>query len=144
MKTKSVSLEEVKEIAFRLATETMGWDEPIPKFETRYPDKLESCLFSPFQTWGGRMLYKGLTEKASILFYLMVKNHPFQNGNKRIALVTLLFFLYKNGKWLDVDNQQLYNFAKWVAASDPVLKNETVSAVNAFIRLKMVDSSHFM
>lgn len=140
MKTKNIILDEVKEIAFRLAKETMGWDEPIPEFESRFPDKLESCLLSPFQTWDGKLLHKGLTEKASILFYLMIKNHPFQNGNKRIALVTLLYFLYKNGKWINVDNQELYNFAKWIAASNPILKDDTVSAINSFIKLKMIDS----
>jgi len=37
-------------------------------------------------------LYPTLVSKASFLFYLMIKNHPFQNGNKRIAITTLFTF----------------------------------------------------
>ncbi|MCX6785530.1 MAG: Fic family protein [Candidatus Komeilibacteria bacterium] len=50
----------------------------------------------PYQTFGGKQLYPGLIKKSAILFYLMIKNHPFQNGNKRIAMTTLFYFLYKN------------------------------------------------
>ena len=68
----------------------------------------------------------------------MIKNHPFQNGNKRIAMTALFVFLYKNKKWLKVDNQELYNFAKWVAESNPKLKEETVKAAEKFIKTYMV------
>ena len=67
------------------------------------------------------------------MFYLMVKNHPFQNGNKRIAMTALFYFLYKNKKWLRVDNQELYNFAKWVAESNAKLKEETIAAIRKFL-----------
>ncbi|MBI3046471.1 MAG: type II toxin-antitoxin system death-on-curing family toxin [Candidatus Harrisonbacteria bacterium] len=130
---KSITISEVEYVAFRLAKEHMLWDEPIPDFGSRFPNILESCLASPFQSFGGKKLYKGLLEKASVLFYLMVKNHPFKNGNKRIAMTTLLYFLYKNKKWIKVDNQELYNFAKWVAASNPKLRRETIAAINKFL-----------
>jgi death on curing protein len=135
---KSITIVEVEYVAFRLARETMGWNEPIPEFGSRFPNALESCLLTPFQTFGGKNLYKGLVERASVLFYLMVKNHPFQNGNKRIAMTTLLYFLHKNGKWLRVDNKELYNFAKWVAASNPKLRRSTVLAVREFIENYMI------
>lgn len=64
----------------------------------------------------------------------MIKNHPFQNGNKRIAVTTLLYFLYKNNKWLKIDNQRLYNFFRWVAKSDSVLKTETVQAIEKILK----------
>lgn len=118
----------------------MTWSEPIPDFGSRYPRILESCLATPFQRFGGKDLYKGLTKKAAILFYLMIKNHPFQNGNKRIALTTLLYFLYKNNKWLKIDNREFYNFAKWVAESNPKVKDATVAAAEKFIKTYMVDS----
>ena len=83
--------------------------------------------------FGGKQLYKGLVGKAAMLFYLMIKNHPFKNGNKRIAVTTLVVFLYRNNKWLTVDDAQLYRFAKWVAESDPTVKDDVVSAVGKFI-----------
>ncbi len=135
---KRISLAEVEFVAHSLAQELMTWDEPIPEFRTRYPKVLESCIDTPFQTFGKKPLYGGLSGKAAILFYLLVKNHPFQNGNKRVAMTTLLYFLAKNKKWLKVDNQEFYNFAKWVAASNPKFKDETVRAIEKFVRIYLV------
>jgi death-on-curing family protein len=64
----------------------------------------------------------------------MIKNHPFQNGNKRIAMTTLFVFLFKNKKWLNVDTQELYNFTFWVAQSPRGAKEETVKAIQGFLR----------
>ena len=139
MKLKSLSISDVEYVAHRLAKETMSWSEPIPDFSTRYTNMLERCIEAPFQAFGGKQLYSGLIKKASILFYLMVKNHPFQNGNKRLAMTTLLFFLFQNKKWLKVDNQELYNFARWVAESNAKLKDDTVRAVETFIGTHLVD-----
>lgn len=135
---KSLSIVEVEYIAFRLARELMTYNEPIPDFSTCFPNILESCLLVPFQTFEKKPTYKGITEKAAMLFYLMIKNHPFQNGNKRIAMTTLFVFLYKNKKWLKVDNQELYNFAVWVAQSPPKLKKETVLAIEHFLKTYLV------
>lgn len=136
---KKLTIKEVEYLSFRLARETMSFNEPIPDFSTRFPNILESCLATPFQTFGGRSLYSTFLAKASILFYLLIKNHPFQNGNKRIAMTTLFTFLHKNVKWLKVDTQELYNFAVWVASSPPKLKDETVKAVEKFIRTYLTD-----
>ena len=136
---KFISIVEIEYLAFNLAKETMDFNEPIPAFSTRFPHILESCLGTPLQGFSGRSLYHGLISKAGILFYLMVKNHPFQNGNKRIAMTTLFVLLHKNKKWLKVDNQELYNFATWVAASPARLKDETVKAVEKFIKTCLVD-----
>lgn len=134
---------EIEYIAYRLAKEFMTFNEPIPAFETRFPNILEGCLAMPFQSFGGKKLYKGLIEKAAILFYLIIKNHPFQNGNKRIAMTTLFVFLYKNDKWLKVDQQELYNFAKWVAESNPKLKDETIKAVEKFLNTYLVNLNKY-
>ncbi len=136
---KSLSIAEVEYTAFFLAKEFMEWDEPIPAFDSRFPNALESCLAVPFQKFSGKNLYKGLTEKGAILFYLMVKNHPFRNGNKRIAMTTLLYFLNKNKKSLKVDEQELYNFAKWVAESHSKFKEQTISAIEKFIKTYIVN-----
>ena len=129
-----LTIQKVEFLAHRLARETMSWDEPIPDFKTRFPGILESCLATPFATFGGKDFYKTLIEKAAILFYLMVKNHPFQNGNKRIAVTALLTFLALNKKWLRVGTQELYLFAVWVAKSPAELKNDTVNAVKTFLK----------
>ncbi|KKQ74135.1 MAG: Death-on-curing family protein [Berkelbacteria bacterium GW2011_GWB1_38_5] len=135
---EKINIIEVKFIAHRLAKELFEFNEPIPEFRTRFLNVLESCLAVPFQQFGSQPAYKGLIGKAAILFYLMIKNHPFQNGNKRIAMTTLLVFLYKNKKWLKVSDQELYNFAVWVAQSPPALNNAVVSGVEDFLKKYMV------
>ena len=135
---RAVTIKEVEYVVFMLARETLSFKEPIPEFSTRYPNILESCLASPFQSFSGKSLYSSLYHKAGVLFYLMNKNHPFQNGNKRIAMTTLLVFLHLNKKWLKVDGQELYNFTVWVASSPPKLKDETVLAAEKFIRTNAV------
>ena len=130
---KQLSVTEVEYVAFRLANELMSWDEPIPDFSSRFPNILESSIAAPFQTFRKKPLYRGFLGKAAALFYFMIKNHPFQNGNKRIAMTTLFYFLYKNKKWLRVDNQELYNFAKWVAVSNSKLKGPTLLAIEKFL-----------
>lgn len=131
---RNLTVKEVEYIAFRLAKELLSFNEPIPDFSTRYPGALESCLAAPFQAFTGKSFYPGLIDKASILFYLMIKNHPFQNGNKRIAMTTLFVFLHMNKKWLKVDTQELYNFTMWIAQSPAKLKAEALKAVQKFLR----------
>lgn len=133
-----VTLHEIEHIIFSLAREKLSFNEPIPDFGTRFPNVLESCLATPLQTFGDRDLYPTLIKKAGILFYLMVKNHPFQNGNKRLAMVALLYLLYKSGKWLKADTQVLYNFAVWVAESPSLAKEETLHFIEKFIEKYMV------
>ncbi|MBU1071050.1 type II toxin-antitoxin system death-on-curing family toxin [Patescibacteria group bacterium] len=136
---KSVGIKEVELVVFRLVREKMIYDESIPSFNTRFPNVLESCLVVPFQQFDRKTLYKGLSRKAAILFYLMIKNHPFQNGNKRIAMTTLFYFLFKNGKWLSLDNKKLYNFAIWLAESPAELKDDTLRATERFIKTYLED-----
>ena len=138
---KAVSVKTVEYVAFSLAREKLSFHEPIPGFETRFPGALESCVSVPFQKYGGHFVYRGLIAKAAMLFYLMVKNHPFQNGNKRIAMTTVLVFLYQNEKWLEVDQQELYNFAVWVAGSPSEMKEETVKGIEKFIQKHVIASA---
>lgn len=135
-----ITVSDVEYLAFRLAKEHLSFDEPIPDFSTRFPPILESCVLTPFQTFSGKALYPSLVVKASVLFYLMIKNHPFQNGNKGIAITTLLVFLLFNGKWIRVDTQELYNFTVWVAQSPSGVKDQVVDAIQKFIRTHLVNA----
>lgn len=137
---KIITIADVEYLAFRLAKEHLSLDEPIPDFSTRFPNILESCVLTPFQRFSGKALYPTLVAKASILFYLLIKNHPFQNGNKRIALTTLLTFLYGNNKWLKADTQELYNFTVWVAQSPAQLNDPVIAAIQKFIRDHLTDA----
>lgn len=57
---------------------------------------LESAVSVPFQSYAGVPLYSSIYEKAARLCYGLAKNHPFIDGNKRIAIHSMLVFLSIN------------------------------------------------
>lgn len=136
---KTLVVDDIRHISHALAVKRLAGTEPIPPFDSRYPGRLESCLQVPLQTYGGRDLYPGLVGKAAILFYLMIKNHPFENGNKRIAVVTLFIFLMENGNWIKVSERDLYEFAVMVAKSKPEYKDSVVDIIETFIKRHLTD-----
>ncbi len=136
---KKISVEIIEFGSHELVKKTINWNEPIPEFNTRYPNILESCVKTPFQTYGGKDLYKNIEGKGGVLFYLMIKNHPFQNGNKRIAITTLLMFLFLNDKWLEVSDIELYNFAVWVAQSPRDAKDDMLTYISKFVKKHLVN-----
>lgn len=134
-----ISVQEVEWLAHVLAKRLMEFNEPIPEFKTRFPNILESCLTAPFQKFGKKYVYPTFLHRAAVLFYLLIKNHPFQNGNKRVAIITLLVFLYKNNKWLNVDIQSFYNHAVWVAQSSAEVRKGVIIGIESFLKKHLVD-----
>lgn len=59
-------------------------------------DSFKSSIGQIYQTFGGEELYPSVEEKAAMLLYLVVKNHSFSDGNKRIAAMLFLWFLNNN------------------------------------------------
>lgn len=130
---QELTVSEIEFLAVRLAQKHLAFDEPIPDFSSRYPHILESCLAVPFQRFYGQPAYPTLAAKASILLYLMIKDHPFQNGNKRIAVTTLLIYLLKNDKWLAMDVDLLYRFTVWIAQSRPEEKDFVLAGIQRLL-----------
>jgi death-on-curing protein len=60
-------------------------------------ERLEAVIEAPRQTMFGEELYSDISSKAAILFYLLIKGHPFIDGNKRTAALALIEFLERNG-----------------------------------------------
>lgn len=66
-------------------------------FANEKDDSFKSSIGQIYQTFGGKDLYPSVEEKAAMLLYLVVKNHSFSDGNKRIAAMLFLWFMEKNG-----------------------------------------------
>ena len=66
-------------------------------FGNEKDDSFKSSIGQIYQTFGGEELYPSVEEKAAMLLYLVVKNHSFSDGNKRIAATLFLWFLNNNG-----------------------------------------------
>jgi prophage maintenance system killer protein/phage regulator Rha-like protein len=60
-------------------------------------ESFNSSVRQIYQTFGGNDCYPSLEEKAAMLLYLIVKNHSFSDGNKRIGANCFLYFMQKNG-----------------------------------------------
>lgn len=58
---------------------------------------LDSAIAAPFQTFDSTELFQSIQQKAARLACDLVQNHPFLDGNKRIAAHTMLVFLALNG-----------------------------------------------
>lgn len=65
-------------------------------FANEKDDSFKSSIGQIYQTFGGEELYPSVEEKAAMLLYLVVKNHSFSDGNKRIATMLFLWFLNNN------------------------------------------------
>ena len=132
-KTAWINISDFEAVCFNLTREFLTFDQPIPDFSTRSPGILESSLLTPLQNFGGIDLYPTLIDKVSILFYLLIKNHPFLNGNKRIALTTILVIFYLNGYWIKAKPLTIYRLAKSIAISDRRNKNKDIKKIQNFI-----------
>lgn len=74
----------------------------------RDPGALDAALAQPRMTFGGEELYPTLLDKAAVLGFTLVSNHPFVDGNKRIGHAVMEVFLVLNGREItaDVDEQE--------------------------------------
>lgn len=139
MKIRQLSLEEAEFVAHRLAIETMNSDdEPIPPFHTRERGKLESSLATPFQTFDGKPVYRTFYRRAALLFYLVAKNHCFENGNKRMAVTLTSVFCLINRRWLEITNKDLYDIACVVAKSNPKEMDKVLQVLNQLFKEHIV------
>jgi prophage maintenance system killer protein len=66
-------------------------------FANEKDNSFKSSIGQIYQTFAGEELYPSVEEKAAMLLYLVVKNHSFSDGNKRIAAMLFLWFMENNG-----------------------------------------------
>ena len=127
--------QQMNELCHELAVALFDqYREPIPPFALHDEHKLEAILANPQQTFAGKDLYPTLHDKAAILYYGIIKGHPFDNGNKRIATASLIVFLAINGQWLDVPARQLEHMAISVAASQAEQKEKHLKKLQRWIK----------
>ena len=95
---------------------------------------LKSIINNIYQTYGGEDVYKSVEEKCANFFYMIIKNHVFIDGNKRIAatlFIYILFFydiLYKDDKQV-IDNNTLVALTLLIAESNPKEKEILVDVI---------------
>ncbi len=99
---------------------------------------LESIINNVFQSFMGNDVYPTIEEKASNFLYLIVKNHVFIDGNKRIAATLFIYFLqfynilYKNDRRI-IDNNTLVAITLLIAESNPNEKQILIDLIMNFL-----------
>lgn len=121
----SLSLDYARSIAaiteFKNSLLAIG--EATALFGNERNEQLQSILANLDQTMFGEELYKSVEEKAANLLYLIIKDHPFSDGNKRIGSFLFLLYLQLNKLVTNINNIGLTSLALLVAESDPAQKD---------------------
>ncbi len=82
---------------FLSVVEAMRRDFDSSVFGRPKDASFESSVRQIYQSFDGKELYPSIEHKAAMLLYLVIKNHSFVDGNKRIAAALFLYFLERNG-----------------------------------------------
>ena len=99
---------------------------------------LEAIINNIYQTFDNNDVYKSIEEKASNFLYMIVKNHVFIDGNKRIAATLFIYFLnyynilYKDDKQV-IDNNTLTALTLLIAESNPKEKEIIIDLIMNFL-----------
>jgi len=72
--------------------------------------------------------------RASSLFYYLSKAHALVNGNKRVAVTSLMVFMGKNKKWINIPKEKLIDLSIMFANTKIEEKNIQIEAVAMFIK----------
>ncbi len=116
----------------------LKFNEESTLFAVERDKGLESIIGNIYQSFAGQDIYKSIEEKGANFLYLIVKNHVFADGNKRIAATLFIYFLnfygilYKDEKQT-IDNNTLTALTLLIAESNPKEKDVIIDLVMNFL-----------
>ena len=118
--------------------EKLRFNQESDLFAVERDKGLESIIGNIYQSFAGQDIYKSIEEKGANFLYLIVKNHVFADGNKRIAASLFIYFLnfygilYKDGIQT-IDNNTLAALTLLIAESNPKEKEVIIDLVMNFL-----------
>lgn len=118
--------------------DSLKYKEESELFGVERDKGLKAIIGNVYQSFSGQEIYNSIEEKAANLLYLVVKNHVFIDGNKRIAATLFIYFLKfygilynENGKV--IDNHTLTALTLLVAESNPKEKEVMIDLIMNFL-----------
>ena len=117
---------------------TLRFKEESSLFAIERDKGLESIIGNIYQRFAGQDVYKSIEDNSANFLYLIVKNHVFTDGNKRIAATLFIYFLnfygilYKNERQV-IDNNTLTALTLLIAESNPKEKDVIIDLVMNFL-----------
>ncbi|GAB3642168.1 RhuM family protein [Spirosoma arcticum] len=124
----------------KLKQQLIDKKEASELFGKERSDGFQGILGTIVQTFDGQYLYSTIEEQAANLLYLIIKNHPFSDGNKRIGSFMFVWFLEKNKHRLNrdgalkINDNALVALALLVAQSDPSTKELMIQLIMNLIK----------
>jgi death-on-curing family protein len=132
-----------KDAIAQLKQDLMDKNEATELFGQERADGLDSILSGLNQTFDGKEVYPTIESKAAHILYLVIKNHPFSDGNKRSASLLFILFLQMNDYLFTEDGERKFNdnalvaLALLIAQSDPAEKEQMIR-----LTMHLIQSSH--
>lgn len=102
--------------------------------------KFKSIIGSLYQTFDRKELYSSVEEKAAHLLYFTIKDHPFADGNKRIASLLFVYFLDRNNYLLKqagerkINDNALVAISLLIAVSQPKEKDTMIKLITNLLK----------
>lgn len=131
----TLEYEDAQKIVKEIKKEFLITKEAGGLFGQEYHGKFESIIKNLYQTFDKKELYKTIEEKAAHLLYLIIKDHPFADGNKRIASFLFVYFLDKNNYLYTesgerkINDNALVTVALLIAVSGPLEKEIMIKII---------------
>ncbi len=132
---------DAKQVIEKVKSDLMVKKEASDLFGKENGDKFEAIIGNIYQTFGGKELYPSLEEKAAHLLYFIIKDHPFIDGNKRIASFLFVYFLdknkylYKPGGEKKINDNALTALALLIAISSPGEKDKFIKLITNLLAI---------
>lgn len=149
---RTLTADEVTEIHWALVEDFLRTSDPIDPPGVKSQDMLESAVARQFTSLGGEPKYKTLAHMGASLFYGLALNHPFHNGNKRTALVSLICLADTNDLAVTASQDDLYAFVLRVVNHDfrprghlsaSAALDAEIESMAGWIRPRMRRKEHF-
>ncbi len=131
--------EEAKRIIKEIKKDLISKKEASDLFGQDNEGRLAGIIKNIYQTFKGKELYPSLEEKAAHLLYFIVKDHPFIDGNKRIASFLFVYFLdknnflYKENRERKINDNALTALTLLIAVSEPKDKDILIKIITNLI-----------
>jgi prophage maintenance system killer protein/prophage antirepressor-like protein len=134
-----LTYEDCKSVIISIKKELAKKDEATELFGNEKDNSFESIIKNLYQTFSERELYKTLEDKASNLLYLVIKDHSFSDGNKRIGSFLFIYFLDKTNSLYKINGEKKINdnalvaLALLIAESNPEEKEVLIKIIKNLI-----------
>jgi len=127
-------------IIVHIKTQLTSKKQASELFAQEAGQRFESIIKNLYQTFGGNELYESIEEKSAHLLYLTIKDHPFVDGNKRVASLLFVYFLernrylYKPNGERKINDNALVALSLLIAISAPKEKDVMIKIITNLLK----------